>query len=131
MERFLEIETTVDNLCRVEDFINSIFIDFNLSTKFYSKVYLSVIEAVNNALFHGNQNIISKKIRVSFFDDTFSFHFVIEDEGLGFDFFFVQDPTFIQNIRKESGRGIFIMKHYADDVCFQKNGSVVKLLFNK
>ena len=131
MERFLEIESTVDNLCRVEDFINSIFIDFNLSTKVYSKVYLSVIEAVNNAFFHGNQNIISKKVRVSFFDDIFSFHFVIEDEGLGFDFFFVQDPTFIQNRRKESGRGIFIMKHYADDVCFQKNGSVVKLLFNK
>ena len=131
MERFLEIESTVDNLCRVEEFIDLIFLDFNLSKNVYSRVYLSVIEAVNNAFFHGNQNIISKKVKISFFDDILSFRFIIEDEGLGFDFFLVQDPTYIQNIRKESCRGIFIMKHYADDVCFQNNGSVVKLLFNK
>jgi serine/threonine-protein kinase RsbW len=131
MERFIEIESTVDNICKVEDFITSVFFDFDLSNKLFSKVYLSVNEAVNNAFFHGNINDSSKKVKIYFYDSFSFFQFLIEDEGFGFKFTSIDDPTNVFNRRRESGRGIFIMKQYADDVSFQKNGSVVKLVFNK
>ena len=57
--------------------------------------------------------------------------FKVQDEGDGFDFINIDDPTNIENISKESGRGIFIMNQYADAVIFDKNGTLVKLIFNK
>ncbi len=131
MERFIEIESTVSNICKVEDFITVVFNDFNLSEKLFSKVYLSVNEAVNNAFFHGNNGDASKKVTIRFYNDITFFHFLIEDEGFGFNYSLIDNPISSSNIRRESGRGIFIMNQYADSVSFLNNGSVVKLIFKK
>jgi serine/threonine-protein kinase RsbW len=56
-------------------------------------------------------------------------NFKIKDEGIGFNFHNLPDPTSPKNLDKPSGRGIFLMKHLSDEVNFSKNGSLVELSF--
>lgn len=131
MEQSIKIESKLNNFCKIDNFINSIFNEFRFSRKLYCKIYLSVNEAVNNAIFHGNSNDEQKIVTVDFFENDKTFQFLITDEGSGFDFNSIKDPTEKDNIYNESGRGIFIMKKYADEVYFLDNGAKVKLIFNK
>lgn len=131
MEKSIKVISSTSRFCEIEAFLNSIFTEYNLSRKLYCKIYISVTEAINNAIQHGNRNDISKFIYISFFENENSFIFTIEDEGKGFDFNNLPDPTLAVNIRNESGRGIFFMKKYASEVIFHKNGSNVQLIFYK
>jgi serine/threonine-protein kinase RsbW len=131
MEQSIKIESKLNNFCKIDNFINSIFNEFNFSRKLYCKIYLSVNEAVNNAILHGNSKDEKKIVTVDFFYNDETFQFLITDEGSGFDFNSLKDPTDRENIYNESGRGIFIMKKYADEVYFLDNGTKVKLIFYK
>jgi len=129
MEKSIKIISSINRFCEIEGFLNSLFLQYNFSRKLYCKIYISVTEAVNNAIQHGNKNDINKFIVINFFAEDGKFIFNIEDEGVGFDFNNLPDPTLIDNIRNESGRGIFFMKKYADTVIFRNNGSCVQLIF--
>ena len=131
MEKSIKIISSVNRFCEIESFLNSLFNQYNLTRKLYCKIYISVSEAVNNAILHGNKNDTKKFVSVRFFeiDDSLVFH--VEDEGTGFNFNNLPDPTLTDNIRNESGRGIFFMKKYADTVLFKNNGSCVQLKFYK
>jgi serine/threonine-protein kinase RsbW len=61
--------------------------------------------------------------------DDDQFGFTISDEGHGFDYLNLPDPTDPENIEKPSGRGVFLMKHLADQIIFSENGRVVELYF--
>ena len=65
----------------------------------------------------------------SFEVDDDQFGFIISDEGHGFDYLNLPDPTDPENIEKPSGRGVFLMKHLADQIIFSENGRVVELYF--
>ena len=54
---------------------------------------------------------------------------MIKDEGIGFDFRNLPDPTSPENLDKPSGRGVFLMNHLSDEVNFANNGSLVELSF--
>jgi serine/threonine-protein kinase RsbW len=131
MEKSIKIISSINRFCEIEGFLNSLFSQYNLSRKLYCKIYISVSEAVNNAIQHGNKNNIEKYVFVRFFENENSFIFHIEDEGVGFEFNNLQDPTIINNLRNESGRGIFFMKKYADSIIFKNNGTCVQLIFYK
>jgi len=131
MEKSIKVISSTNRFCDIEGFLNSIFMQNNLSRKLYCRIYISVVEAVNNAIQHGNNNDISKNIFVNFVEEEDNFIFYIKDEGIGFDFNNLIDPTLSSNIRNEFGRGIFFMKKYASEVYFLNNGSTVKLIFNK
>jgi serine/threonine-protein kinase RsbW len=55
--------------------------------------------------------------------------FIISDEGTGFDYYNLPDPTAPENLEKETGRGVFLMKELADQVIFSENGRVVEMYF--
>jgi len=55
--------------------------------------------------------------------------FKIEDEGKGFDYHNLPDPTAPENLDKPGGRGIFLMKHLSDDVTFLHGGKIVQIDF--
>ena len=131
MVQVIKIASTLQSVYEVEHFLNAVFKDLGFSRKIYCKIYLAVTEAVNNAIIHGNGKDKSKSVLISFHDYNDYFIVQIEDEGKGFDYAVVPDPRDPKNIRKESGRGIFIMKQYADKVNFENEGSMVQLTFNK
>ena len=131
MELAIKIQSIIKNIGQVEFFFNSLFKEFRFSRKTYCRIYLSCTEAVNNAIIHGNKANSERFVKISFEDKPSFFLVKIEDEGLGFDYNMVPDPRIPANIGKESGRGIFIMKEYADKVIFENNGASVLLIFNK
>jgi serine/threonine-protein kinase RsbW len=94
---------------------------------------IAVTEAVNNAIKHGNKADPKKKVRIHFelFDDSIVVK--VADEGRGFDPDRLRDPLDPENILRESGRGIFILRALMDDVsfCFSDSGTEVTLVKKK
>lgn len=114
------------NLNQVEFFIEEIFDFLHLDKSILNKVLLCVNEAVINSISHGNRYDENKKVTVqSFFCREYLFFRVI-DEGSGFNFSDLPDPTDEENIKKFCGRGIFIMKKISDAIFFREKGNVVE-----
>jgi len=77
---------------------------------------MAVREAVANAIKHGNKLDVHKKVFATFELDGQELEITISDEGAGFDPEKVSDPLNPQNLMKTSGRGIFYMKTFMDQV---------------
>lgn len=131
MEQHINITSEIQSMCEVELFLNSLFKELKFSRKIYCKMYLALNEAVINALIHGNKKDPSKLVQIDFIDDCTFYSFTVKDQGQGFDFLNIQNPVSSDNIYKESGRGIFIMKQYSDKVLFEDNGRKATMIFNK
>lgn len=125
----IQIPSLSDNIRIVESFIDNARDKFNLNDDIYGNIMIAVTESVNNAIKHGNKNDKGKNVTLSLHLNEEVIRFVIEDEGQGFDYLNLPDPTAPENIHKPGGRGIFLMKHLSDEVNFRDNGRVVELCF--
>jgi len=126
----LELPSAVEGLHIIEKLVETICSTYKLNEDSYGNILVAVTEAVNNAIYHGNQSNPSKKVHVGFETTPKSISFSVRDEGPGFDYTSLPDPTDPENLEKPSGRGIFLMKHLADDVEFSDDGRCVSLHFN-
>ncbi len=125
----IEVPALSENIRMIESFIDNAREKFHLDDDIYGNIMIAVTEAVNNAIRHGSQNDSSKNVDLSLAVDGSTLKFRVEDQGHGFDFQHLPDPTSPENIEKPGGRGIFLMKHLADDVHFLEGGRVVELSF--
>lgn len=125
----IKIPSISENIRIIESFIDNAKERFNLDDDIYGNIMIAVTESVNNAIMHGNKNDRSKNVTLSLSLNNNIINFKIKDEGIGFDFQNLPDPTSPENLDKPSGRGIFLMKHLSDEVNFRKNGSIVELSF--
>lgn len=119
------------SLVEVENLIDKVCSDLGVQEDAYGNVLIAVTEAVNNAIQHGNEENSNLFVDVAVGDKETEFCFRIKDEGIGFDFNSLQDPTSPENLLKESGRGIFLMRNLADDVEFDGVGNSVNIYFSK
>ena len=113
----------------IESFIDNAKERFNLEDDIYGNIMIAVTEAVNNAIRHGNESQKSKNVSLTLYINENTICFKIQDEGKGFDYDNLPDPTSPENIEKPGGRGIFLMKHLSDEVTFTEGGKVVELEF--
>ena len=125
----IAIPSITENIRIIESFIDNAKERFNLDDDIYGNIMIAVTESVNNAIMHGNKNDKSKNVTLSLSLNQNIINFTIIDEGNGFDFQNLPDPTSPENIDKPSGRGIFLMKHLSDEVNFKNAGSMVELSF--
>lgn len=125
----ISISSKAENIIKVEEMIDNICAKFNINEDFYGNILVALTEAVNNAIYHGNKSNPQKHIEISFKASPDLVSFVIKDEGTGFGFANLPDPTDPENIEKPNGRGVFLMRNLADKVCFEENGSKVTLDF--
>jgi serine/threonine-protein kinase RsbW len=123
------IPSITENIRIIESFIDNAKEKFQLDDDIYGNIMIAVTESVNNAIMHGNKSDKSKSVTLSLSLNQNTINFTIMDEGKGFDFQNLPDPTSPENIDKPSGRGIFLMKHLSDEVSFKNNGSLVQLSF--
>jgi len=130
MIKKLKISSDLENLRIVEKEIDEITTSINVSPKCYGEILVAVLEAVNNAIAHGNKFSPEKSVNISlkFTKDKFSVS--VKDEGPGFSPDNVPDPTLPENIEKVSGRGVFLMMKLADEIKFNKKGNCVTITFN-
>lgn len=125
----ITINSSVENLAFVEKEIEAIFDEFNVSFDLFGNVLIAVTEAVNNAIQYGNRNDVTKQVTVQFQTKDNRLSVTISDEGQGFDYESLPDPTAPENLEKMEGRGIFLMKSLSDKLSFYKKGSEVEMIF--
>ena len=113
----------------IESFIDNAKERFHLEDDIYGNIMIAVTEAVNNAIKHGNSSDSHKSVSLSLHLNDNLLKFTVMDEGAGFDFDSLPDPTAPENLEKPGGRGIFLMKHLSDEVEFKNGGKIVELSF--
>ncbi|MDN3669093.1 ATP-binding protein [Echinicola jeungdonensis] len=125
----ISIPSLIENINIIESFIDNAREKFQINDDIYGNIMISVTECVSNAIIHGNRNDVNKtvKLELEFLDDQLKF--IIEDEGNGFDFENLTDPTSPENLQNPGGRGVFIMKHLCDEVDFEEDGKRTVLTF--
>lgn len=132
MERKLEISipSEVSRIHTIESFIEDFTITSKLSSKLFGRINLSIVEAVANAILYGNKQNVNKMVTVIAEERDEQLIFTVSDEGEGFDYTIIPDPTLEENIEKESKRGLFLMQALSDDLIFENNGARIVMSFN-
>ena len=125
----IDFPSEAENIYLVEKLVDNVCEELNIHEDNYGNILIALTEAVNNAIHHGNKLDPKKKTTVACGQTENKLKFRIEDEGSGFDYNDLPDPTDPENIEKPNGRGIFLMKNLADEVVFEDNGRVVELTF--
>lgn len=115
---------------KVRFFLEEIFRESSLNMRYFNRVFLGLSEAVNNSIVHGNCLDKEKHvfIKIAFAENQLSI--IVKDQGDGFSFDCICDPTAIENLRKENGRGIFLLRQIADEVDYFDGGSKVLIKYS-
>ncbi len=129
-EKKLKLSSNSQNLLLVERMVEDVCELYNISEEKYGNIVVSVTEAFNNAILHGNKNNPDKNVNIAFKPSPTDVSFVIQDEGSGFDHNNLPDPTALENLEKDSGRGVFLMQQLADKLEFEDGGKTVVLRFD-
>lgn len=126
----IEFTSELKNINQIETLIDKISELKGVNEDSYGNMLIAVTEAVNNAVIHGNcfQKDLLVDVVVTDFSDKICF--TIQDKGKGFDFNNLPDPTAPENIEKENGRGIFLIKNLSDGLEFEDEGRTAKIYFN-
>ncbi len=125
----IQIPSLSENIRIVESFIDNAKEKYQLDDDIYGNIMIAVTESVNNAIMHGNGSDKSKSVHLSLILEEKLIKFTVKDEGHGFDYQNLPDPTAPENLEKIGGRGIFLMKNLCDEVQFKENGSSIILSF--
>lgn len=112
----LEIESDPNNLITVEEFVNYFAKDLGLSDEQLSVLLLAVTEATTNAIIHANKCDKKKLVTIHAHIEDSKLIVKVKDEGKGFDPAKLPNPTEPENLLKDSGRGVFLMKVYMSEV---------------
>lgn len=129
LSKQLSLTSQPSNIVLIEPFIEEVRTRLNIADDVYGNILVCITEAVNNAILHGNKADASKQVVVSIQRDHNKLTCLVTDEGCGFDFTNLPDPTAPENIENCGGRGIFLMKHLSDLVIFSNDGSNVEIQF--
>lgn len=126
----LTITSEIGNIVRVQNFIEQLVNGIKLEKRIFGKMNLAIIEAVNNSILHGNHNNHTKLVSIEAESDEDKIIVSVSDEGEGFDFSTIPDPTIPENLNKKTGRGLYLMNVLSDNLEFQNNGSKVIMTFS-
>jgi serine/threonine-protein kinase RsbW len=129
MYKKLKIESSINNLRIIENAIDEVVAELRIKQQDYGKILVSTLEAVNNAITHGNKSEREKMVDVEISYKNEKLKIKVTDQGIGFIPELVPDPTTPQNIESVNGRGIFLMSRLADEVKFSRKGNTVTMLF--
>ncbi|MCW0481463.1 ATP-binding protein [Gaoshiqia sediminis] len=129
MKRELRIRSSLSQLKEVHSFLEEILHDAKISSARSGYINLSVCESVNNAISHGNKHDAEKYVTISACLSQNTLTVEVMDEGVGFDFRKLPDPTSKEKIKSEGGRGLFIIHNLVDQVSFKNNGTIIQLKF--
>jgi serine/threonine-protein kinase RsbW len=131
MYKRLKIGSVMTNLRIIENAIDEITGAVGVNQDNYGKILVAALEAVNNAITHGNKADPQKMVDVEISFDNNEMVIVVTDEGPGFNPSSIPDPTLPENIEELSGRGVFLMKKLADSISFNEKGNSVTMNFRE
>ena len=132
MKKVIKIASKIENLRKVEKVIDEISGEFNIGEDLYGNILIAALEATNNAIMHGNKLDEEKDVAIEFnlLDNVLKIK--VDDEGKGFDYENIPDPTAPENIENVNGRGIFLIRNLMDglDFNFTESGTETIVIKN-
>lgn len=129
-EQQIIIPSTLQHIHIIESFLEQLRWDCEIDDCQYGNIHLAVVEAVTNAIMHGNKGDAKKQIVFIMEQINGQLKFCVKDQGKGFDMLKVPDPTLPENKEKLNGRGVFLIRNLADHVDFLDNGATLEMTFN-
>jgi len=113
----------------LENLIEEVADRFKIGEDTFANMMTCLNEVTTNAIIHGNKSDPEKKVIINVEVDGKKAVWTITDEGEGFDYVNLADPTAPENLENLTGRGVFIVKQLADQCVFNAKGNEVELLF--
>jgi serine/threonine-protein kinase RsbW len=129
MYKKIKIESKPIHLRVVENAIDEATNEIGISQDNYGKILVSTLEAVNNAIIHGNLSNPGKTVLIEISFKNENLKIKVTDEGEGFRPDEVPDPTTPENLEAINGRGVFLMSRLADKIMYSKKGNTVTMIF--
>jgi len=114
------LDSTLESVNQAEESVTRVAAEAGFQGEQVHEICMAVREAAINAVLHGNKYDPQKKVRVCFETKPGMLQVTITDEGPGFEPEHVPDPLAPKNLLKQSGRGIFLLRSYMDEVRFRR-----------
>jgi serine/threonine-protein kinase RsbW len=125
----LQLPSTPESITQLEALIEEIADKYHVAEDTFANMMTCLNEATINAIIHGNKSDISKKVIINADVDLKRIVWTVTDQGDGFDYNHLADPTAPENLESLTGRGVFIIKHLADQCIFNTKGNELELHF--
>jgi serine/threonine-protein kinase RsbW len=125
----LQLPSKEESITQLEQLIENLADVYKVSDDTFANMMTCLNEALINAIKHGNKMDPAKKVIINADADSKRIIWTVTDEGSGFDYVHLADPTAPDNLENLTGRGVFIMKHLADQCIFNTSGNEVELHF--
>lgn len=125
----LQMSSDPGNIQRITQLVDNVSRRYQLCEQTHANVLISLTEAVNNAIIHGNGLDKNKTVEVELYRRGNKLCARVSDQGAGFDPSQIADPTHPDNICDCGGRGVFLINELCDEVEYADNGATVKMHF--
>src|SRR5512142_803356 len=110
------LESTLESVNQAEETARRMAVQMGFAEEDVYGISMSVREATINAVLHGNAYDPQKKVRIFFERNQRVLRITVQDEGKGFNPDKIPDPLAPENLLKQSGRGVFLIRSYMDEV---------------
>lgn len=127
--KLLQLTSNLDELPKLESFLDEVCTQYDVHEDIYPDIMLAVTEATTNAIVHGNEFDPNKVVFIQVTHQNASLSFTVIDQGNGFDYNNLPNPTEQDNLLKTGGRGVYLIRQYAQDVRFNEKGNEITMLF--
>ncbi|AMR34443.1 serine/threonine protein kinase [Mucilaginibacter sp. PAMC 26640] len=125
----LQLPSKYESITKLETLIEEIADKYQISEDTFANMMTCLNEAAVNAIVHGNKLDANKMVIVNADVESKRIIWTVTDEGPGFDYNNLADPTAPDKLEELTGRGVFILKHLADQCIFNATGNEVELHF--
>ena len=124
------LDSTLETVNSAEETASKIASEAGFDEEEVMKIGMAVREAAVTAVLHGNAYDPGKKVIVNFERNTHDLVITIRDQGKGLDLSKIPDPLAPENLLKTSGRGIFLIRSFMDEVEINpsQTGTEIKLI---
>jgi serine/threonine-protein kinase RsbW len=123
------LESRPEAVSKLDTFVSQLVKKHQLDKSLHADILITLTEAVNNAIVHGNKKDKRKSVKIQIEKRADGLHIFVEDQGCGFDPDCLEDPRKPENIEKCGGRGVFLIKEICHSVHFHNNGATVEMCF--
>lgn len=125
----LKLASDPSSITKIEGYVNQIADRYQLNQEKHANLLISLTEAVNNAIIHGNKQDRTKTVSIKLAKTNTGLAVRVTDQGRGFSYDDLPDPTSPERLCECGGRGVFLMNQLCDKLRYTNGGTTVEMQF--